>query len=293
MMPPVMPWPSEPRPAVLIGRRGRFTVDATAGPGLSVPTLLHLPNSGCLATVLKPGYDALYLPAPESAGGSVTETSPPARGGFPRKRLTAGTLVLVRDPVAGWVSTDAGMPARLLAAALRQGAARAAGGCGSGGVAGAAAGAAAGGADPLPQAAISLAASLGPYFGVRAEPRYGAYRFDLALQDEHGRTKAFIECKSITMVVDGTGLFPDAPTSRGANHVRLLGQLAAGGQYRAALVFVVGRMDARVVRPNREIDPGYGAALDEARRLGLAIMAYSAKISPEGADLGQEVRVLQ
>ncbi|MDP2873099.1 MAG: DNA/RNA nuclease SfsA [Bacillota bacterium] len=264
-MTPILPWPRELKPAVLIGRRGRFTVDALAGPGLSDPVVLHLPNSGRLATVLKPGYEALYLPA------NLAEQGVGGRGEA-QVRVTPGSLVLVRDPRAGWVSTDAGVPARLLAAVLRATAGH------SGGT-------------EVPAAAQALAARLGPYACVRTEPRYGSHRFDLALLDSEDRTKVLIECKSITLVEDRTGLFPDAPTVRGAAHVRLLGQLAASGQCRTVLVFVVGRSDAQLVRPHREMDREFGMALDEAIGHGLAVMACRVDAGLDGVDLGEEIAV--
>jgi sugar fermentation stimulation protein A len=137
----------------------------------------------------------------------------------------------------------------------------------------------------------ALAERFGPYSSVRTEPRHGAHRFDLALIDDEDRTRVLVECKSITLVENGTGLFPDAPTVRGTAHVRLLGQLAARGQSRTALVFIVGRNDARIVRAHREMDPVFADALEEARQRGLDVMGYRLAAGPFGVDLGEELDV--
>jgi len=71
----------------------------------------------------------------------------------------------------------------------------------------------------------------------------------------------------------------------------LLGQLAASGEYRTALVFMVGRADARLVQPHGEMDREFGMALDEAIGRGLAVMAYRVEAGPAGVDLGEEIRV--
>lgn len=248
----ILPWPGELQPAVLLGRRGRFTVDAvvaaapsTAGSEPSGRVVLHLPNSGRLTSVLKEGHEAMYLPVRAAA-----------------ERVTAGRLVLVREPVAGWVCTDANVPSRLLARVLGQG---------PGG----------------------LFERFGPYARVRTEPRHGAHRFDVALEAEGGVIRAMIECKSVTLVDEaGAGLFPDAPTARGAAHTRILGELAAGGEFWTALVFMVGRSDANIVKPHRDMDPGFGVALDDARVQGLEVLAFRMQVGLDGVGLGDELNVV-
>jgi sugar fermentation stimulation protein A len=267
----ILPWPGELQPAVLLGRRGRFTVSAAAGAeGTGGSMVLHLPNSGRLVTVLKEGYEAMYLPAPEG-------DKPPRQWRQPR--LTSGRLVMVRELVAGWVCTDPNVPPRVLGHALAHAPGRETGrenGRAPGdGVAG-------------------LLGRFWPYARVRTEPRHGARRFDLALVDEGGDTRVLIECKSITLVDErGVGLFPDAPTARGAAHLKLLGKLAGEGGLRTALVFMVGRSDARVVRPHREMDPGFGVALDAARAQGLEVLAFRMRVGPEGVGLGEVLEVVE
>ena len=49
----------------------------------------------------------------------------------------------------------------------------------------------------------------------RREVTYGSSRFDIFVSD--GDRRAFVEVKGVTLESDGIALFPDAPTSRGAN----------------------------------------------------------------------------
>jgi len=79
------------------------------------------------------------------------------------------------------------------------------------------------------------------YPEVRREVTFGESRLDLMLEGPGGRY--YVETKSVTLVVDGVGLFPDAPTIRGIKHMHSLAGAVADG-HRAAVVFVVQRSDA-------------------------------------------------
>lgn len=114
---------------------------------------------------------------------------------------------------------------------------------------------------------------------VRREPRWGSGRFDFALTERTG--ERMVEVKSITLVRDGVGLFPDAPTTRGARHLLELAEYVAGGQP-AAAVFVVQREDALVVRANRDTDPAFADALRLAVRAGVDAVAYWCRVDAGG-----------
>ena len=62
-------------------------------------------------------------------------------------------------------------------------------------------------------------------------------RFDFFLRYNNDQTR-YLEVKSVTLLQDGQGYFPDAKTSRGAKHCDTLGDLAAQG-IPTALVFCV------------------------------------------------------
>ena len=99
-----------------------------------------------------------------------------------------------------------------------------------------------------------------------------------------------VEAKSVTLVVDGVGLFPDAPTTRGAKHVRSLAQAVKEG-HRAAVVFVVQRDDAHALRPHDEADPDFGAALRESVAAGVEALAYGCRVTETGITLDRRLPV--
>ena len=100
----------------------------------------------------------------------------------------------------------------------------------------------------------------------------------------------YVEMKSVTLVEDGTALFPDAPTSRGTRHMEALIEARARG-HRAAVVFVVQREDAKSFAPNDGADPVFGEALRRARAGGVEVYAYLCRISIEEVALGEQLPV--
>ncbi len=115
------------------------------------------------------------------------------------------------------------------------------------------------------------------YPELRREVRYGESRLDFLLDGPGGR--CYGEVKSVTLVVDGIGLFPDAPTIRGVKHLKELSRAVAEG-YRAAVVFVVQRADAVAMSPNDAADPDFGAALRAAQAAGVEVYAYNCAVYP-------------
>jgi len=92
-------------------------------------------------------------------------------------------------------------------------------------------------------------------------------------------------------VLDGIGLFPDAPTERGRRHVAELTALARAGE-RAAVVFVA-QGDARAVKVDTQIDPAFASALCAAAAAGVEVYAYACPLTPVGIGLGQQIPVLE
>jgi sugar fermentation stimulation protein A len=125
---------------------------------------------------------------------------------------------------------------------------------------------------------------------IRREVRYGQNsRIDLLLEFEQG-PPCHVEVKNVTLVEDGTALFPDAVTTRGAKHLReMQAVVAAGG--RAAMVYCVQRGDARALSSADAIDPAYGEALRAALAGGVAAYALGATPDPVAGRIALE-RVL-
>ena len=127
------------------------------------------------------------------------------------------------------------------------------------------------------------------YERITREVSFGKSRLDLLLEGTSGR--CFIEVKSVTLVVDGVGLFPDAPTTRGTKHLYSLREAVQNG-YRAAVVFVVQRCDVRSFSPNDPADGVFGKALREVADQGVEVYAYRCRVSQQEIQLDSELPVL-
>ncbi len=126
------------------------------------------------------------------------------------------------------------------------------------------------------------------YQDVRREVTLGNSRMDLLLLAND--TRCYIEVKSVTLVENGVGLFPDAPTTRGQRHVRELGEAAQMG-WRSAVVFVVQRGDVTSFATNEAADPAFGEALREAAQVGVEVYAYRCRVTPYEVTLSDRLPV--
>ncbi|HWV08762.1 MAG TPA: DNA/RNA nuclease SfsA, partial [Pseudomonas sp.] len=77
---------------------------------------------------------------------------------------------------------------------------------------------------------------------------------------------------------------------RGAKHLRELASLARAG-VRAVQLYCVNLSDIEAVRPATEIDPVYGAALQEAVGAGVEVLAYGAEVSADEVRLVRRLAV--
>ncbi len=102
-------------------------------------------------------------------------------------------------------------------------------------------------------------------------------RLDIVL--ERDLNNFFLEVKSVTHVINGVALFPDAPTIRGRKHIQNLIRLSERG-FNAGVLFSVQRPDARVLRPNVEVDPQFAELLKEAVRKNVKIFTLNSVFTP-------------
>jgi sugar fermentation stimulation protein A len=123
---------------------------------------------------------------------------------------------------------------------------------------------------------------------VRWEVTLGRSRFDFLLSDARGR-QMVVEVKSVTLVENGVGLFPDAVTERGARHVRELAELAGQEGWEAAVLFVLQRSDASEIRAARAIDPKFAEALLEAEEAGVRILGRRCRVYNDQVELGDPI----
>lgn len=116
-------------------------------------------------------------------------------------------------------------------------------------------------------------------------------RFDFQIVDADA-TRTWIEVKSVTLVEDGIALFPDAPTDRGRRHLEELTAIVQQDLGRAAVIFIVQRPDASLLRPHVVRDPAFAAALAEASACGVDLYAYTCTLSREKIQLNQQIPVV-
>jgi sugar fermentation stimulation protein A len=119
---------------------------------------------------------------------------------------------------------------------------------------------------------------LGEISELRPEVKHGDSRYDFSFVKDGKR--CFLEVKGCTLEEDGVCAFPDAPTERGAKHIRGLTEAAQAG-YGAYILFVIQMSDVKYIRPHDETDPEFGRALREAAQNGVHILAMDCAITPD------------
>ena len=126
------------------------------------------------------------------------------------------------------------------------------------------------------------------YSKLRREVTFGESRLDLMLEGEPGL--CYIETKSVTLVVDGVGLFPDAPTTRGAKHMRSLQQAVREG-HKAAVVFVIQRSDVEAFATHDAADPDFGQMFRQALSSGVEAFAYKCEVTENSIQLSSPLPI--
>ena len=129
---------------------------------------------------------------------------------------------------------------------------------------------------------------LGEVTDLRPEVFQGDSRFDFSFQKD-GKI-CFLEVKGVTLENDGICAFPDAPTPRGAKHLRELTALAGKG-YGAYVLFVIQMADVKYLHPNDQTDPAFGKALREAQKAGVQVMAMDCAVTEDSMNIRLPVLV--
>ena len=137
-------------------------------------------------------------------------------------------------------------------------------------------------------AAAELLLRLYPGCALFPEHTFGHSRFDFYLEWEGCRR--FVEVKGVTLVRNGSALFPDAPTERGRKHLLELIEARRQG-YEAAALFLVQRSDAARFSPNRETDNPFAEALCAARDAGVDVWCYDCDVTADTITARSEVAV--
>lgn len=171
-------------------------------------------------------------------------------------RKTRWTAVLTETPDGkGWVSINSSLPNRLIGKAL----------------------------------AAKAIEELAGWDLVKGEYTQGNSRWDFLLAKD--QRQLFLEVKGVSLVRDGIAYFPDAVTARGAKHLRELARIARSGEGEAAVLFLLQRDDASLIRAARDIDRNFSQALTEAREAGVIILGRKCEMNLTGMKLQGAVAV--
>ena len=133
------------------------------------------------------------------------------------------------------------------------------------------------------------AGGLGPIENLRAETVHGDSRFDFSFTKD-GR-QCYLEVKGVTLETDGVCAFPDAPTERGAKHLRGL-QRAVQEGCGGYVLFVIQMADVEYLHPNDTTDPNFAAALREAAANGVQVLAMDCTVTEDTMTIRKEVPVI-
>ena len=96
--------------------------------------------------------------------------------------------------------------------------------------------------------------------------------------------------KGCTLEEDGLALCPDAPTERGVKHLRELIACREAG-YEAAVCVVIQMEGMTAFSPNDRTHPEFGAALREAARAGVKVLAVECAVTPDSLTMTRPVPV--
>ena len=134
-----------------------------------------------------------------------------------------------------------------------------------------------------------LSGGLGPVENLRAETTHGDSRFDFSFT-LHGKP-CFLEVKGVTLEQDGICAFPDAPTERGAKHLRGLQRCVEDG-FGGYVLFVIQMSDVVHLHPNDATDPDFGRALRQAAAAGVQVLAVDCTVTEDSMTIGRFVPVV-
>jgi len=101
--------------------------------------------------------------------------------------------------------------------------------------------------------------------GFRREVTHGDSRYDFGIED------GYVEVKGCSMQLGEYIIFPDAPTSRGAKHIRNLTKMRNEGMD-TNLIFLLFRRNTKYFYPNIATDPIFAEAFFKAVSSGVGMI---------------------
>jgi sugar fermentation stimulation protein A len=115
-------------------------------------------------------------------------------------------------------------------------------------------------------------------------------RFDFLI--EKNKQKSFVEVKNVTLFRNkDTAEFPDAITTRGTKHLLTLIDAVKKG-YHAYLIFLVQIENMEYFKIAKDIDPLYHQNFLHAKKAGVNMLAYRAKISTKKIFIEKKIKII-
>lgn len=121
---------------------------------------------------------------------------------------------------------------------------------------------------------------------LKREQTYGNSRFDFYFEKDN--RKGYIEVKGVTLENNGHAKFPDAPTSRGTKHVNELVEAKKDG-YETYIFFLLQFKGANSFSTNREMDPTFAEAVDEAIENDVEVLVYDSVVKKDSIIISEEI----
>lgn len=126
---------------------------------------------------------------------------------------------------------------------------------------------------------------------IEREKTFGSSRFDFRLTNIHNGKEYYLEIKGVTLEVNGKTMFPDAPTERGARHLRELSDAVKSGKG-AGVLFLIQLENVEYFTPYDEMDSAFGEALRNSYRSGIDVFAYDCKVTNNSITLNKSIQVI-
>jgi len=148
-------------------------------------------------------------------------------------------------------------------------------------------------ANALTEEAIfsDIITELSGYKSLQREVKYGSENSKIDFFLSQGeKVDAYVEVKSVTLLENNQGYFPDAITTRGQKHLRELIEVVELGN-RGILLFAILHSGINSVKAAEHIDVEYAHLLKQAKDAGVEVIAYKANISPNSIKLNHHANV--
>lgn len=132
-------------------------------------------------------------------------------------------------------------------------------------------------------------APLSSYKIIKREQTFLNSRFDFYIKEREEQEKGYyLEVKGVTFEENGIASFPDAPTERGARHLRELIEAKKEG-FNAGVLFLLQMNGLRLFTPYEKMDAPFAKALRDAKAMGVDVFVYDCILGEDFITLNKDI----